>query len=141
METIAEKRKIHHGNNVRLARTWKKVTQDDLADRLNIYQSEVSKLETQELIDEKILAKISTALDIPVDFLKEFESEAIMKSYNQYESKIEITSAENSNDNILQQGEQNITNHYYPIEKVEKLYERLLQEKEQQIQELKARLK
>jgi transcriptional regulator with XRE-family HTH domain len=141
METIAEKRKIHHGNNVRLARTWKKVTQDDLADRLNIYQSEVSKLETQELIDEKILAKISTALEIPIDFLKEFEPEAIMKSYNQYESKIEITSAENSNDNILQQGEQNITNHYYPIEKVEKLYERLLQEKEQQIQELKARLK
>lgn len=57
METVTEKKNIHHGNNVRLARAWKKITQDDLADRLNLYQSEVSKIESQEEIEDKTLEK------------------------------------------------------------------------------------
>lgn len=142
METLEKaKKNVHHGNNVRLARTWKKVTQDDLADRLNIYQSEVSKLENQEEIEENTLEKISKALNVPVDFLKEFDPETVINTYNQYESKIEVNSSENSKDNILQQGEQNITNYNYPLDKVTELYERLLKEKEQQIEELKSKYK
>lgn len=138
MEATQDKKNVHHGNNVRLARTWRKITQEDLADRLKMYQGEISKLEGQNVIQDKMLEKISQALDVSVDFLKEFEPETVMNSYNQYESKIEITSAENSKDNILQQGEQNITNTYYPLDTVKELYERLLQEKDKEIAALKA---
>lgn len=134
MEALIEKKNIHHGNNVRLARTWKKITQDDLADRLNIYQSEVSRLESQEQIEDKILEKISVALNVPVDFLKEFEPEATMKYYTQNNHEIK------DNVSILQgDGEQHNT--YYPLDTVKELYERLLKEKDREIEELKAKLK
>lgn len=106
-----------------------------------MYQGEISKLEGQEEIQDNTLEKISQALDVSIDFLKEFQPDSVMNSYNQYESKIEITSAENSKDNILQQGEQNITNHYYPLDTVKELYERLLQEKDKEIATLKEKLK
>lgn len=137
MEAIQEKKKnIHQGMNTRLARTWKKVTQDDLAYRMGMNQSEVSLLEGEKVIKDETLEKIARALDVPLDFLKEFEPEAFMNTYNQYESKIEITSAENSKDNILQQGEQNITNHYYPLDDIKALYNKLLAEKDKQIEQL-----
>jgi len=134
MEAIHEKKNINHGMNTRLARTWKKVTQDDLACRMGMNQSEVSLLESEKVIKDETLEKIAQALDVPFNFLKEFEPEAIMNMYNQYESKLEITAAENSKDNILQQGEQNITNNYYPIDDIKALYDKLLAEKDKQIQ-------
>jgi len=133
MEAVNEKKKVHQGTNVRLARTWKKVTQSDLADRISVYQSEMSKLEGQEEIDNHLLDKIAKALNVPVDFFKEFEPEKAVNIFNQYDSKIEINSAENSKDAVLQQGEQNITNYNYPIDDIKDLFNRLLQEKDKQI--------
>lgn len=141
MEKIKETKNVHHGQNIRLARTWKNMTQETLADKLDIYQTDISALEQKEIIDDEILGKIAKAMDVPVDFFKEFEPETIMNIYNQHESKIEINSAENSKDNVLQQGEQNITNYNYPLDKVTELYERLLQEKDKQIEELQSKLK
>lgn len=145
METVTEKKNIHHGNNVRLARAWKKITQDDLADRLNIYQSEVSKIESQEEIEDKTLEKISKALNVPVDFLKEFEPEAAMQSFIVSSNEVTINNNEDSKAETNLQ--KNVTEHFEtksvvnePVDKVSELYERLL-EKEREIAELKSKLK
>lgn len=143
MEALKEKKNIHHGNNVRLARTWKKVTQDDLADRLNMYQSEVSKLENQEEIDDQLLDKISNALSVPVDFFKAFDPEAAIYNFtfNNQPDAVKVIAEENSKDAVQQgQGELNIT-YNYPLDDLKELYERLLQEKDRQIEELRAKLK
>lgn len=141
MEATQEKKNVHHGNNVRLARTWKKVTQEDLADRLNMYQGEISKLEGQEEIQDNMLEKISKALDVSVDFLKEFEPEGTIYNFNfnNQQDSVKVIAEENTKDTVLQgQGEQNnnITNHYYPIEDIKSLYDKLLFEKDKLIERL-----
>jgi len=134
MEAIHEKKNIHHGMNTRLARTWKKVTQDDLASRMGMNQSEVSLLESEIVIKNETLEKIAQALDIPVDFLKEFEPEAAIKHYT-------LNNNENKENVSIYQGDGEQNNTYYPLDTVKELYERLLQEKEKEIASLKEKLK
>jgi len=141
MEAIHEKKNINHGMNTRLARTWKKVTQDDLAYRMGMNQSEVSLLEGEKVIKDETLEKIARALDVPVDFLKEFEPEAAIYNYNfnNQPDAVKVIAEENAKDAVLQgQGEQNnnITNHYYPIDDIKFLYDKLLAEKDKQIEHL-----
>lgn len=145
MEAVAEKKKkINHGRNIRITRTCQNITQEDLAFRVNLSQSKVSALELEEVIEDAILDKFATALNVPVGFLKNFVPEEAMNIYNQTMSDPTLTntSAENSNDTVTQQivGEQeNVYN--YPINDIKELYERLLKEKDRQIEELKAKLK
>ena len=139
MEAVAEKKKkVHHGRNIRIVRTSQNVTQEDLAFRLNLSQSKVSALELDEVIEDAILDKFATALNVPVNFLKNFEPEEAINSYNVYENEISMTQAENSQGDInvqkIIEREENI---YNPIDKVSELYERLLKEKDKQIDELK----
>ncbi len=139
MEAVAEKKKkIHHGRNIRIVRTSQNVTQEDLAFRLNLSQSKVSALELDEVIEDAVLDKFATALNVPVNFLKNFEPEEVINSYNVYENEITMTQTENSQGDInvqkIIEKEENI---YNPIDKVSELYERLLKEKDKQIDELK----
>ncbi|WP_165022751.1 helix-turn-helix domain-containing protein [Dysgonomonas sp. ZJ279] len=145
MEAVAEKKKkINHGRNIRIARTCQNITQEDLAFRVSMSQSKVSALELEEIIEDPVLDKFATALNIPVGFLKNFIPEEAMNIYNQTMSEPTLTntSAENSNDIVTQQivGEQE-NNYNYPINDIKDLYERLLKEKDKQIEELKAKLK
>ena len=139
MEAVAEKKKkVHHGRNIRIVRTSQNVTQEDLAFRLNLSQSKVSALELDEVIEDAVLDRFATALNVPVNFLKNFEPEEVINSYNVYENEITMTQAENSQGDInvqkIIEKEENI---YNPIDKVSELYERLLKEKDKQIDELK----
>ncbi|QIK53803.1 helix-turn-helix transcriptional regulator [Dysgonomonas sp. HDW5B] len=139
MEAVAEKKKkVHHGRNIRIVRTSQNVTQEDLAFRLNLSQSKVSALELDEVIEDAVLDKFATALNVPVNFLKNFEPEEVINSYNVYENEITMTQTENSQGDInvqkIIEKEENI---YNPIDKVSELYERLLKEKDKQIDELK----
>lgn len=139
MEAFAEKKKkVHHGRNIRIVRTSQNVTQEDLAFRLNLSQSKVSALELDEVIEDAVLDKFATALNVPVNFLKNFEPEEVINSYNVYENEITMTQTENSQGDInvqkIIEKEENI---YNPIDKVSELYERLLKEKDKQIDELK----
>lgn len=134
MEKIKETKNVHHGQNIRLARTWKNMTQETLADKLDIYQTDISALEQKEIIDDEILGKIAKAMDVPVDFFKEFEPEATIKNYAQ-------TNQENRDNVSILQGDGEQNNTYYPLDKVTELYERLLQEKDKQIEELQSKLK
>lgn len=143
MEAVAEKKKkINHGRNIRIARTCQNITQEDLAFRVNLSQSKVSAFELDEIIEDVVLDKFATALNIPVGFLKNFEPEEVINSYNVYENEISMTQAENSQGDInIQKIIEQEENIYNPIDKVSELYERLLKEKDKQIEELKTKLK
>lgn len=145
MEEVKENKAIHHGHNLRLARIWKNMTQESLADKLNVYQTDISTLEQKEKIDDKMLDRIAKALEIPKDFFTDFSLGDLVNSYNVNNSDTyTMTTGENATGNELNQlKHQNIEkqeNTYYPIDTVKELYERLL-EKEREIAELKAKLK
>jgi len=76
------KRKPHHGENIRKARRWVEVTQIELAERMGILQSEVSILEKREVIEMETLQKVAKALDIDVKFLATFVSDDTLRMYN-----------------------------------------------------------
>lgn len=117
MKEIAEK-KAHHGTNIKYARIFKNVTQQDLADRVNLQQSDISKLENSDTIDDEILQTIALALDMPLEFFKSFDADTLVKSYintsNGNEGQVSVFQGEN-------EIEQNNT--IFPLEKVSELYE------------------
>ncbi len=133
MGFAANNKKIDQGKNIRLARHWKGIKQDDLAYRLNMAQSQISLLETQDEIDEDMLERIALALDVPVDFLKNFEPEKAMKTLT-FTNQEAINATDNTNSQIVQEGEQennNTYNTYHPLDKVSELYERIVELKVQ----------
>lgn len=147
MEAVAEKKKrVNHGKNLRIARTCQNVTQEDLAFRVNMSQSKVSALELEEVIEDSLLDTFALALDVPVGFLKNFIPEEAMNIYNVNNTEtyeMTQTNSDNAmgNDVVQQKVIENQENIFYPIDKVSELYERLLKEKDLQIEELKSQLK
>lgn len=144
--TSGKEKKSHHGDNLILARKWKKMTQADVADKIGIHQTEISTLEKQETIDEVLLERIAKAMDIPVSFFTDFDLDDAIHSYNNTNTN-HITAAENSSEwvnsanNIEEQNninEQKVT--YYPLDDVKSLYERLLSEKEDKLKELQTQI-
>lgn len=141
MEAVTEKKKkTHHGRNIRIARTCQNITQEDLAFRTNLSQSKVSALELEETIEDSTLEKFASALSVPVNFLKNFEPQEVIKSFTITDNTFNNNPAENSNEVITQGIVEEQNNTYYPINKVTELYERLL-EKEKEIAELKSKYK
>lgn len=120
-QTQVKQEKAHHGTNVKLARMIKDVKQHELADKLNMHQSEISNLEKQAVIADEMLEKISLALDIPMNFLKEFDVEEASKTY--YNNST-ISSAENSHDIVNQNQGDNVYN--FPLSEVMEMTDKLL---------------
>lgn len=81
MDATVEKKKISMGDNLTIARKWKKITQHDLAEKVGLHQTEISTLEKQDVIDTVILERIAKAMDIPVDFFTDFDMEEATRSY------------------------------------------------------------
>jgi len=134
--TTESKKKINQGRNIRLARNWKGVSQESLAQNLEIGQKMLSKIERKETVEDEWLDKIAASLDVPVDFLKTFEMDEFLKNYslNIYESPLTNNSGEYSQEIVTQQvGEQDIVNNTYPIDEIKDLYNKLLEEKDKQI--------
>ena len=145
MEEVKEGKRIHHGHNVRLARTWKNITQEALADKLNIYQTDVSTLEQKETIDDKMLDKIAKAMNVPLDFFTNFDLGSTMNSYNvnnneTYEMTQTNSDTASGNDFVQQKIVEREEIIYNPLDKVTELYERLLKEKEQLIERLEKQI-
>lgn len=141
MEEIKDKRKVHHGRNVRIARNWKNLTQEGLATMLDLYQTDISVLEQKETIDDAMLDRIARAMDVPKDFFTDFDMDTTLNSYYVHQEGSSITQAENSKGEINGQKiieKEEINN--YPGDKVAELYERLLQEKEEKIKDLESKL-
>jgi len=139
------RRKAKHGPNAKIARICKNMTQDSLAFKMEMSQSKISALELQDEIDDVTLDKLAAALEVPVDFLKDFVPEETIDSYivnnnDTYEMTQTNSDSASGNDVVQQKIVEKEENIYYPLDKVTELYERLLKEKEQQIEELKAKL-
>lgn len=125
METTIYENEVDQGKNLRLARTWKKVTQTDLADKLGIHQTEVSNLESKKTIDDKLLEQIALAMDIPVDFLKSFDPEETINSYIVHD----ISMTQSDNVSGIMNAQQNIQKQEvfnYPVEKFTEYFDKLL---------------
>lgn len=125
METATHDNEIHQGKNLRLARTWKKVTQADLADKLGVHQTEISNLESKKTIDDKLLDQIAIAMDIPIDFLKSFDPEETINSYIVHD----INMTQSDNVSGIMNAQQNIQKQEvfnYPVEKFTEYFDKLL---------------
>ena len=68
-------KEVHHGRNVKRFREMFGIKQDVLADTIGLSQQSVSRLESQEMLDEDDLIKFAKALHIPVEAIKNFNDE------------------------------------------------------------------
>lgn len=136
MEAEEKKDKnVHHGHNIKLARQLKGIKQEELAQKMDMTIANLAKHEGSEVIDDKVLNKFATALDIPVEFLKAVEefSKTVVFESNIITNNDHATSvgyAETLNDNKT----------INPLDKVVELYERLLKEKDEKYANLEKRV-
>jgi len=99
------------------------IKQDDIAFSMKMTQQNFSILEQKEDIDDEILEKVAKAMNIPVDAIKNFNEDGIINI---------ISSSLHDNSGSVMY---NPT--FDPIGKVVELYEKLIAEKDDQINLLK----
>ena len=105
METVCEdKIRVNQGLNIRRIRTAKQMKQDTFAQKLGVTQQMVSLYEGQEVVDDQILEKCATALEVPIEVLKNLPAEeggtvVIFKDFQKTEDfqKTTDTSSQTSN--------------------------------------------
>lgn len=73
-ETVFQK-KTHYGRNVKRLREMLGIKQETLADGLGLSQQTVSRLESQEELDDEILGKIANVLHISIDSIKNYNDD------------------------------------------------------------------
>lgn len=125
-QTAENKNTVHQGRNVRFAREFKGISQEELGHRINKYQTEISKIENQRLVDDEILEQIALALEVSPDFLKTFDFEDAANNYYNYSSYLFNDEA---HDNRLEQDQIEIEkqeNIYNPIKEYKELTEKTL---------------
>ncbi|CCH56554.1 XRE family transcriptional regulator [Fibrisoma limi BUZ 3] len=123
---------IHHGRNVKRIREILGVKQDFLATSLGLSQQAISQLEQKEVLDAPSLQRVSKALGVSEDAIKNFSEESAIQifsnTYHDHAASVQYNF--NPVDKWLE-----------AIEENKKLYERLLQaerEKNELLQKLLA---
>lgn len=66
----------HHGNSVKRIREMLGIKQDTLATTLGLSQQAVSQMEQKERLDAPVLEKVSKALGVSEEVIKNFSEEA-----------------------------------------------------------------
>ena len=107
---------MHLGKNIEKICKLKGIKQIQLGRLLNKKQQEVSRILNRETIDDDLLEKIASAIDISPEAIKHYNDEAVIN-------------------NINQQG--GICLNINPIDKIIELYEKQLKEKDKIITMLK----
>lgn len=108
------------------------IKQEALATSLGVSQQTVSQLEQKEVIDALTLEKLSKALGVSEEAIKNFSEEAAINI---------VASTFNSHDNSTSIGYMSTFN-FNPIDKIVELYERMLlleKEKNDLLQQLLAK--
>jgi len=118
--------KTSHGYNVKRMRDILGVKQDTMAIALNMSQQNFSKLEQKDEIENDVLAKIADVLKVSVEAIKNFDEKGVVNVIS------------SSFDNIS--GVAVCHSVFNPIDKISELYERMLKEKDGQIELLKGLL-
>lgn len=117
--------KTHIGQNVQRVRVYLGVKQDALADDLGITQQEVSKIEKQEFIDERMLLNIADALCISPGVIRNFDLERAIKNICNSDYEATVLGRKSENEDELQ---------LKMVEKIFELYERLLKSEREKIE-------
>lgn len=94
--------KTHIGQNVQRVRVYLGVKQDALADELGITQQEVSKIEKQEFIDERILLNIADVLCISPEVIRNFDLERAIKNICNSDYEATVLGRKSENEDELQ---------------------------------------
>lgn len=130
-------RNVHHGRNIKRFRMQKGIKQEALASDLGMSQQNISRLESQKVLDDLMLERIAKVLQVPVEELKTLEepSNIFIEKNNTYTENGTV----NDNENILG-GENSVTSTIHPLEKIVELYERLLQNSQEKTKQLEQRI-
>jgi transcriptional regulator with XRE-family HTH domain len=76
MDTSLNTQRRRDGYNIKRLREILGIKQEELADKINLTQQSVSRMEAKDVLEEDILEQISKALHIPVDAIKNFKEDA-----------------------------------------------------------------
>ena len=68
---------MHIGQNIARIRGMKRQTQKEIAAKLELSQSEYSRIEQKEQVDDDLLHRIAAALEVTPEIIREFREEAI----------------------------------------------------------------
>lgn len=113
--------RVHQGRNIKRFREILNINQDVLAEKVDISQQALSKLEQKPVIEEKMLVKVARALKIPVEALRNMPEEGAVNI---------IANTFNTSDHASWVGVPYQSNDYHivnPIEKITELYERIVE--------------
>jgi transcriptional regulator with XRE-family HTH domain len=121
----------HTGRNIKAIREILRVKQEVLADALGVSQQSISLIEQRETVDTELLQKVAGILKVPVEAIENFKEDAAV-------SYISNTFSNTSSDNVNNvYGSQTSPTFYYYTDKMIELYERMLKEKDAEIERLR----
>lgn len=132
---MRNKKKIHHGENLRHIRESFGLKQDALASKIGKgwSQKKISLLEKEEHIDDETLKELADALEIEVDNIKDYDHEKvkqyIQNNYNTNGFAGQDTTIETFNNHIPEKYEELISQY----NENKKLYEDLLKTEREKI--------
>ncbi|TRX61375.1 helix-turn-helix transcriptional regulator [Fulvivirga sp. M361] len=128
MEHTTTPRPKHIGRKVRHMRELLNLTQDDLAEKMDMSQQTVSNIESSEEVDDEQLEKVAKAMGVTADAIKNLDENATVYNIVHNSSISGTVSGQNYNctfnplDKLME-----------TIEKNEKLYRELLKEKDEKV--------
>ena len=119
----------HVGRNLQRIRVYLGMKQEALAADLGISQQEISKIEKQDEIEDKLLTQIATALGVSAEVIRDFDVERAIYNINSYK---DATIYPGATATVYAHTQQ-----INPLDKIVELYERLLQSEREKIELLK----
>lgn len=124
MESTA---KPHIGRKITRIRELRGIKQEALAQELGVSQQTVSRIESSEVVEKEMLAKVAEVLGVKSEAIENFSEEAVINYFNTF------------SDNSINQGSIGSYNtcNFNPLDKVIELYERLLQSERDKLNLLK----
>lgn len=113
----------HIGRNISRIRELRGMKQEALAIAVGVSQQTISNIEGSENIDDNMLEKLSSALNVSPEGIKQFSEETVFNIINN-------TFTDNSSNN------NNYLCSINPLDKILELYERLLKAEKEKIEYL-----
>jgi transcriptional regulator with XRE-family HTH domain len=126
MSTSSQERHVHHGHNIKKFREMLGIKQEalaiDLGDDWN--QKKVSRLEEKEIVEPEILEQVAAVFKVPVDAIKNYDSEKAINIISNTFNDEAVGYTENYKCN------------FNPLEKMVELYERMISQQAEMIDKL-----
>lgn len=107
--------KTHLGQNIARLRGMRRMTQKEMAAKLNLAQPEYSKIEQKEEIDNDLLNLIAGALEVSPEAIKHFNEDAIIHN-------ISCTFNDHATNTMYQ---------FSPVDQIIELYKTVIKEKDE----------